>query len=527
MASQTSLPGSQGLLRAEHPGQLVFDGCEPARLFAQEVRHSLEGVLTTTFTSQPGGRFPVGFVQASVEPRYWWETMWTRDAGTFLRELVHFGYLRHACLSAACLMEMVEHNDEGYLSYPRYFKYHQHAWGAELDGTGAIVIALVLLWEHLAGDHPLRARLYEFLHAADSPVRYMAHRVAAGPLIAGSGEFGGGCFIEGDYCNVVQNGLARLALLAAARFEDQAGQADDAQVYRQAADKLATNMLRHLVGPDGAWLWCVVPRTLQPDAAVLNHEINRGFGGINGVFCMQADVLGPDAARWGWPDGQEACRKTFEKLLNTPLRRRLLDQHGIWTQFDVYAKGLATSPSYGHAYAIQTMLLMDRLDLAAKALNWLAEQTYRPLEGYHLDRDSPYHFYEAMFAPEAAGQLKLKQGAGALNLVNVAEPLKAARLILGIDDSSPAELRIVPHLPDGWEVAQALNWPVQTTGQEGDGLARIGLTLRRRDGGLEMELTCRGGGPLPAVAVRRPADTGGGCREYRVFPNVTHAHAML
>ena len=531
---QQTAPKAEIRADSNQAGELNFGGPPAAALLARQVRESMLGVLSQTFTTAPGGRFPVGFVQASVEPRYWWETMWTRDAGTFLRELVHFGWLEHACLNAACLMEMVEHNAEGFISYPRYFKFHQHDSGSELDGTGAIVIALVLLWECLDAGHPMRKRIYDFLHRDDSAVAYLAQRVGAVPLISGSGEFGGGCGIEGEYCNVVQNGLARLSLLAAARLEQQAGQPALAATYRQGARKLADNMLAHLVDADGSWIWCVLPDTLKGDPAVLEHKINKGFGGINGVLCMQSDVLGPDLGSWDWEAGIDASRRTFERLLNTPMRRRLLESDGIWTQFDEYLKGLVTSPSYGHAYAIQCMLLMGRLDLAAKALGWLAERTHHPVATQKLHRTSPYHFYERMFPDEAAGQMKLDEGAGALNLVNVSEPLKCARLILGIDDTDPQRLRIAPRLPDGWDLAEARNWPVRLAGEgsafstgggsafspggssagssggspagspageprlagEGDSsrLGRIDLRIvRTGNGGMEVELSCRDG----------------------------------
>jgi hypothetical protein len=516
MADTPAPPDRRWLVDRENPGELFFEGSQAARLLTLEARASMEGVLTTTFTSRPGGELPVGYVEASVKPRWWHGTMWTRDAGTFLRELVAFGYLQHACLNAGCLMDLVRHNEEGFYSFPQHFEGGTPASGTELDGTSSILIAMVLLWEHLDGADPLRARLYGFLHADDSPLRYLVRRAGAGRLIAGSGEFGGGCFIKGEYCNVVQNGLARLALLAGARMEHQAGRSVDAARCRHAADKLAANMLTHLVGPDGTWIWCVAPDTLLPDPAVINHPINKGFGGINGVYCMQADVLGDDPARWGLPDAVQISRRTFDKLLATPLRREMFDRHGIWTQFDEYAKGLCTSPSYGHAYALQSMLLTDRLDLATKAVRWLAEQTYQPVEGLQLDRESPYHFYEAMFAPEAAAVMKLKQGAGALNLVNVAEPLKCARLIAGVDDSSADALRLVPRPMEGFDRVEARNWPVRTSA----GLRRIDLTVCRAGEGYELSLASRDGLVLPAVEVRGPLDRGGQYQRFDVSTSV-------
>ena len=71
--------------------------------------------------------------------------MWTRDAGVFLRELAQWGYLEQGVLLAEALMNLVRPNSEGFCTFPEYFKLGQPGSGSELDGTGAIVIGLVLV----------------------------------------------------------------------------------------------------------------------------------------------------------------------------------------------------------------------------------------------------------------------------------------------------------------------------------------------------------------------------------------------
>ena len=491
----------QESLGLDRPGSLRFTGCEAAELFTREIAESLQGVLALNYRRDDDPYMP-GYVTASVDGRYWHDTMWTRDAGVFLRELVLWGYFRHACLLADCLIRLVDRNEEGYYTFPMYFQCVQPAAGRELDGTGAIVIGLALLWHRLPEGDPCKARIYRFLHQEASPPAYIHARLANVPLVAGSGEFGGGMGIEGDWCNVVQNNLLRLALLAVAGLEQVAGDEEASARYRQDAARLGDNMGRLLIGEDGSWLWCIHPESLAADPAVLDSHFNKGFGGINGVACMHADVLDLEPLRAAWP-GITASVHTFARLLAAPLRREQFEKYGIWTQFDLAAEGLLTSPSYGHLYALQTMLLFDRLEMAGQALGYLAQATYAPPAAYQeLARRSPYHFYERYYSPDYTG--RMEQGCGALNLVNVAEPAKAARLIVGVDDLATGEVKIIPRLPPGWAGYAAENWPIRTS----DGVVRADLTCERQGEDLRFSLRVRDGAVLPAVAVRLPAQGG-------------------
>lgn len=441
---------------------MTFTGTPSAGLFSKELAASLAGVLQYNFISRTDDpKLPPGFIRASPEPQPWYKTFWTRDGGTFLRELVHWGYREDACTEARCLMQLVGRNAEGFQAFPRYFSGRAPASGEELDGTSAIIIGLTLLESHLPADHPLKAEIYAFLHNDRSPVAFIQHVLGSDPLLAGQGEFGGGMGTQGRYDNVVQNQLSSLALRADAGMEQRHGDAVAARRALAAADKLSANLLRYLVGQDGAWIWCIDPKTLQPDERVLHTVQNEGFGGIDGVLSMYADVCGLRPLVTA-PRLTQISEATYEKLYERPDRKRQFDRYGIWTQFDRLGHGVLTSPSYGQSYAIQDLLLTDHLDQAAKALDFLAQATFQPVTGYNLQRRSPYFFYERLYSPECVGKQAPEAGCGALNLVNVAEPLKDARLIIGLDDSDPAVLRIVPRLPTGWTGYDAENWPVVT-----------------------------------------------------------------
>lgn len=491
-------------LQADQPGSIEFTGSDDADVFTKEISHSFEGALTLDFVAKQTGLFPAGFLNASPPPQGWTHTMWTRDSGTFMRELVLWGYYQHACQVAECVMNFAGTNGAGFIGFPRYFAPdHLHETGTEMDGHAAIIIAMVLLWQRLPPDDPFRERLYDFLHGPSSPVRYIDYLLKQYPLIPGSGEFGGGG-PKGLYDNVVQNNLCALALLSAAEMEAAKNDDETAGLWRADAGMIYRHMERYLVDKNGAWIWCIDTNSLEPDPAVLNKPVNVGFGGLNGVACMSADVLGFDPETWNKQIVAHS-EKTFDRLYNVPLRKEQFEKYGIWTQFDLIHDGLLTSPSYGQGYAIQTMLLFDKSGMAGHALHFLSQATFEATGvSFNHGRLSPYYFYERLYSPDAEGKIELTSGCGPLNLVNVTEPLKVARLILGVDDTSIDEVRIIPRLPPSWKRYQANNWPIRTR----TGVVRADLSFEMQNGKAHFHLQVKKSREIPALAVRLPGPEG-------------------
>ena len=482
---------------------LSFDGDSSATLFTKELAASFQGVLDKDFVSVAANGQPAGFVNASPAGQPWNGTMWTRDAGTYLRELTMWGDYAHATLLAHCLIQLVDRNKDGFYSYPRYFRGDKKSSGTELDGSSAIVIGMVLLWEHLPADNPTRHEIQSFLLSDTSPVAYFRYLLNKQPLLAGTGEFGCGMQVSGDCDNLVQNNLVRLALDAVSRMEKTLGQKDRSAQDALLATKLRDSMEKYLVAPDGSWFWAVDPKTLQADPRVLTAKANLGFGGVNGVVAMSSDVLGLQPLVTE-PDIIQHSEKTFTRIYNEPERKQQFDRYGIWTQFDVIGGGVLTSPSYGQGYALQTMLLTDQLQMADKAMHWLAEATYQPIPEYQLSRGSRYFFYERYYSPTAVGKITLAAGCGALNLVNVAEPLKVARLILGVDDSNAGTTVLVPRLPPSWKSMEAHNWPILTD----HGVVRADISFARLGTGAVFHLTTHDHGELSHLRVRMPSSAG-------------------
>jgi hypothetical protein len=241
----------------------------------------------------------------------------------------------------------------------------------------------------------------------------------------------------------------------------------------------------------------------------LSANGNKGIGSINGVASMYADVLGLQPLASSWTKDFEHSEKTFLQLYNTPLRKAEFDRYGIWTQFDLLAGGLLSSPSYGQGYAIQTMLLSDNMTMAEKALSWLVNATYEPVPEYKLHRDSRYYFYERTYSPDALGKIPLEEGCGALNLVNVSEPLKISRLMLGVDDHTLQEVDVIPRIPPGWAGVEAHNWPIRTRA----GIVRANILYQKHDDGAEFTLTLLPGEQIDDLKIRMPSKGGFTWRE--------------
>lgn len=490
-------------LQSDHPGRLTFFGSDTAELFSKELDESFKGALALDYVSSTDGKFPPGFLNASPPSQPWYGTMWTRDAGTCMRELVFWGYYQHACQVAQCVMDFVGTNSDGFIAFPRYFDPQKgRDSGSEMDGQAATIVAMAALWQRLPSENPFRARLYNFLHQPSSPVRGIDFFLQKGPLIPGSGEFGGGIGTN-LYYNVVQNNLCALALWSAADMEDEAGDHAAGRKWRKDAKTLFRNIEKYLVNTNGAWIWCVDSKTLKPDPKIINSISVSGVGGLNGVASMSADTMGLDPSVWPWQGALIHGRKTFDDLYSFPLRKQQFEKYGIWPQMNFLHKGLLTSPSYGQGYALQDMLLFDKLQMAGHGLDFLAKTTYKApglvlsLGHYHYERGSPYYFYERMYSPDAEGKMELTAGCGPLNLVNVSEPLKVARLIAGVDDTSLKQVRIIPRLPPSWSGYHLENWPMRTS----QGMVRADVSCERTNGAIHFALEVKQGRPIPKLAV--------------------------
>jgi hypothetical protein len=293
-------------------------------------------------------------------------------------------------------------------------------------------------------------------------------------------------------------------------MEEEMGCQATAKQWRNDAKSLFPNIQKYLVNEKGSWIWGIDTKTMKPNQTDTDSATLGGSGGLNGVVCMSADVLGFNPADWPWQGAVVNGGKTFDELYAFPWRKEQFEKYGFWPQMNYTHKGLLTSPSYGQGYALQDMLLFDKLDMADHGLDFVAQTTYKSpnvifsFREYHYERLSPYYFYERMYSPDAAGKIELTAGCGPLNLVNVSEPLKVARLIAGIDDTSANEVRIIPRLPPSWSGYRLENWPIRTS----HGVVRADISFEKKKGKINFVLEVKQGGTIPKLAVRLPETKG-------------------
>jgi len=212
-------------------------------LFAQLATASFDGVMSYDYSLPPG--VPIGYVQSSPQPQPWWGTMWTRDAGSFLRECVLWGDLDVAAANAKVLMELAPLNPSGFFAFPGRFDgtVPGDASLSEVDASASIFVSAALLWQRLPSFHPLRQPLMEFLLGNRSIVRGFKAQLASQPLIHGSGEFGGGAFTPGEWINVAQNAFVAVAFDAAASIASSAQDSDGDDDWKAAAMSVRAAML--------------------------------------------------------------------------------------------------------------------------------------------------------------------------------------------------------------------------------------------------------------------------------------------
>ena len=95
--------------------------------------------------------------------------------------------------------------------------------------------------------------------------------------------------------------------------------------------------------------------------------------------------------------------------------------------------------------------------------------------------------------------MEFEEGCGALNLVIVTEPLKVARLMLGVDPTARDEVRIMPRLPQCVTRIEAKNWPLLTPA----GIVKADLQVERTPAGLAFTCAVKGPAPIPQLALSR------------------------
>lgn len=412
-----------------------------------------DGMYHTSTAGAPNWSRYVGFGTYKLGLGRYYDESWGRDLGRSLGELCELGYLAAAgrCADWVLKEARLAANGSAALRYrgadlpPHWWRIVNqpslHQGPLENDGHGLIMLFLYRYWQRTEDrDAWARARWDDLRAAGDWIGWQFAHPgvTGASDVLHTTSECAA---MDGE--SIYADIACRDGLLGFAEIADGLGERDAARSWRALAARMTAGISRHYPVADAAFgpAWTEVAAGWPHRSSVL------------GPLLFASDLAGfaPDAEPAAW---RERDRNSYLRLV------------ARYRTFGFYGDAMG----YGQGFVTQAALLLDRMDDASRMLDWTAREIYDPRvgtfivpEGVHLDPTGKYWF--------RIGDLG--------NGVQEAEIVKALRLILGWDDTRPANLRWRPRLPFAWKGMAVRNLPVAAGHLPGHPVAHITATLRR------------------------------------------------
>lgn len=451
--------------------RVSFEGNAYAEVLANIYHHNLqdiaskvdaEGMYHTSSKDAPSWGGYEGFGTFSKKTGSYYGHSWSRDLGRSLGELTINGYTSEAlrcadyCLRDARLYE--ERKDislDGH-PLPRHWCRIINLPGTtpgqgcfENDGHALISLFIYKLWQRLPNrDEWLKARWPDIKGAGDWILWQFEHPEISGAtdVLRTDSECAGGT----GYSIYADFGCME-ALRSLAEMADSIGEKDSASRWRTRADLMqkAIPKAYAIADPKYGRAWTLTSSGWPNQSTVMGPAI------------ISADTRGfePDASDW--------------RGINEATYKRLTDSY---KPLGFYG----TAMGYGQGFVTQSALLMDKMKDATTMLEWAARCTYDP-------RYKPY------IVPEGCeigpgGKFWFRTG-DLGNGVQEAEIVKAIRIVLGADDTHPAQPRLSPRMPWGWTDMKVARFPMLVQRGGHTERAMVGYTLRRQGAGMSLELS--------------------------------------
>lgn len=363
----------------------------------------------------------------------------------------------------------------------------------ENDGHGMLMLAHWRQWNKLGRPREWVEQRWtelneaaEYLHwALDHPELSLAEH----GLLYNESE--GGMQKASIYCDVP----CWLGLQAYADMAERAGHPDKAERWRALAGRMAAAIESYYpVKKDG---WGEVWDADKSAGWFAGHAVLAPL-----LFAMDYRGLDPLA---GLPDGwAERTRRTY--------RMQLTRNEPQWCA----PAGLG----YGQCYITQAALLLDEMADAEKMIEWLARFCFHPRHKH------PFRVPEGV---TMAGDGSVWRRWGDLgNLYQLAETVYVARLMAGVDDLNPAELRLMPRLPGRWATLEVKNQPVRTKSNGRSELIMLGARFHREPESGKITLQVETDKPVDRLAIRLgPFPAGARSVETRMNGNPVEASLFL
>lgn len=396
---------------------------------------------------------------------------WTRDMGRSLGELCAFGYLDEAkrctdyTLKAARVWEERPDLRLNGVVLPRHISRilqwpnTEPGQGCfENDGQGLTALFIYNLWRRLPDrDEWLKSRWEDVQGLGDWVVWQFEHPETSGAkeVLRTDSECsaGVGYSVYADVaCMEALRGLADMAV--------SIGHTSKAAQWRALADKMREGCEKAYVVKDAKYgkVW-----TLDSS------------GWPNRSTVMGPVIIPPDRSTF------TGLNDDSWRAINEATYRRQVDSY---KPFGFYGVAMG----YGQGFVTQSALLLDKMRDATEMLRWAARATYSAA-------------YEPYIVPEGCevdptGQFWHRTG-DLGNGVQQAEIVKALRVVLGIDDTSPNVLRLSPRMPLGWTSISVEKYPAVISR---GAIANLAYTLSRTRERWRLDLSSDKA--LPAVEMR-------------------------
>ena len=387
---------------------------------------------------------------------------WSRDLGRSLQELTELGYVDQAKQTADFALRSArtwsENPNLTYKGSPlpphwsRVIDHPDFAQPFENDGHGLISLFIYKLWERMPDrDAWLRAHWKDVKEAGDWIPWQLDHpeiSEAANGVLYTTGESA-----NGKGYSVYPDAICMTALEALAQMAESIGEKQSAKLWRGTAEKMRKAIPARYLVDDAKYgrVWTLESAGWPNKSTVL------------GPLIFLADYKGfaPQDDDASWRPANEAA---YERLIDT---YKPLGYYG-------WAMG------YGQGFVTQAALLLDRMKDATTMLDWASKEIYDPKidsfvvpEGEQLDPTGKYWY--------STGDLG--------NGVQEAEMVKVLRLVVGVDDTEPQRLRIMPRLPYGWAEIGVDKYPALVEREGKIETAHVHFDLRRAAGRMSLEVT--------------------------------------
>lgn len=403
----------------------------------------------------------------------YYNTSWSRDLGRSLQELTELGYLDQAKLTAEySLRDSRLWTENPSLTYKgqhlpahwsRVINAPDPSLPFENDGHGLISLFIYKLWQRLPDrDAWLRAHWTDVKAAGDWILWQFDH-----PEISGAKDgvlYTTGESAAGKGYSVYPDAVCVSALEALAQMADSIGESQSAAAWRDRAEKMKQAIpARYLISdPKYGQVWTLDFAGWPNQSTVL------------GPLIFRADYEG-FAPEDDHPDWRKANEAAYQRLIDS------------YKPFGFYGCAMG----YGQGFVTQAALLLDRMHDASTMLNWTAREVYDPQihsfvvpEGAQIDPTGHY-----MFRSGDHG-----------NGVQEAEIVKAIRIVIGVDDTQPGRVRVMPRMPYSWSEISIRRYPVLFSRNGKTETALLDYELTRNTG--KMSFTVSSSKALGSVAIR-------------------------